>query len=395
MGPAEPATREPTLDAMRGFAVLGIMVVNIHFLLAAGSVPPFGGLDGGDGTSPHNRLIVLLTTWLAMGKFMPALAMLFGAGAAVLADRAAGRGVEPQALLRRRYRWLAAIGLVHMVFLFPGDILFAYGIAGLVLVRSLHLSPRSMLKRAAVLLAVGTTLFATLLGSLTWVMRQPDLADSIAQQEARAAAVYGSGTYFDIVRLHAADTPGMIAMGALMLPWTLSLFLAGAAVARTGFVTTPAAFSTALRRAATIGLGAGLPLNLAVALVTTSSGESPGIGATLLASGLVSVAGPLLATGYLASLALFCIRRGPNAPLVGVGRMALTAYLFQSVVMLVAVAGARLHGRLDAAGSLLIVAATWAVLLAGCPLWLRRFRFGPAEWLWRSLTYRRREPTRT
>jgi uncharacterized protein len=91
---------------------------------------------------------------------------------------------------------------------------------------------------------------------------------------------------------------------------------------------------------------------------------------------------------------VYCVRRGAIQPLAAVGRMALTAYLLQSGLALAIIVHFRLYDRLSTVSALLLVAAIWCVLLVACPLWLRRYRFGPAEWLWRSLSYGRLQPMR-
>jgi uncharacterized protein len=98
---------------------------------------------------------------------------------------------------------------------------------------------------------------------------------------------------------------------------------------------------------------------------------------------------PVLAVGYLCALALVCLRRGPIYPLAAVGRMALTAYLLQSALALAVFGGLHYYDRLSSTAVALVAVGIWAVLLVVCPLWLRRFALGPAEWLWRSLTYGR------
>ncbi len=102
----------------------------------------------------------------------------------------------------------------------------------------------------------------------------------------------------------------------------------------------------------------------------------------------------MLAAGYLCALSLYFLWRGAPSPLVAVGRMALTAYVVQSALALAVFGGLRLHDRLWSTSALLVVSAIWALLLVLCPLWLRRFRMGPVEWLWRSLTYGRAQAMR-
>jgi uncharacterized protein len=94
-------------------------------------------------------------------------------------------------------------------------------------------------------------------------------------------------------------------------------------------------------------------------------------------------------------VALLVLRFGVPRRLAATGRMALTAYLTQSVAALVLFAGFGLYGTLGSATALLAVAGIWALLLIACPVWMRRFRYGPVEWLWRTATYGQRQPMRT
>jgi uncharacterized protein len=183
------------------------------------------------------------------------------------------------------------------------------------------------------------------------------------------------------------------------LPWLLALFLFGYAITRAGLARRLSERRTLLRRGAWIGLAIGLPANVGVGFF----GALAGFGArpefhapliTLWADAGQTLGAPVLATGYLCALALFLSHRGTPQALVAVGRMTLTAYLFQSAAALAIFGGLRLYDRLSSTSALLAVAAVWALTLWLCPLWLRHFRIGPAEWLWRSLTYGRWQPLR-
>ena len=155
-----------------------------------------------------------------------------------------------------------------------------------------------------------------------------------------------------------------------------------------------------LRRVAAVGLGIGLPVNLLLGPVgplwggaTLQQGaDNPGM---LVVVAVVQLLGsPLLAAGYLAGVALLTLRFGVPRRLAAVGRMALTAYLAQSVLALVVFAGFGLYGTLGSAEALVVVAGIWALLLVACPLWMSRRRYAPVEWVWRTATYGQRQPMR-
>src|SRR5687767_3637538 len=128
MNPITPPEREPILDVLRGFAILGILLVNIEVMRGPGWLL----LVGGGSVAPggfSERLVPFVIGWLGTGKFLSSLAILFGIGAALIAQRSLRADASPRRLLARRYAWLMLFGLGHML-LYPGDILFLYGLTG-------------------------------------------------------------------------------------------------------------------------------------------------------------------------------------------------------------------------------------------------------------------------
>jgi uncharacterized protein len=414
VGPTTGTAREPVLDALRGGALLGILLVNVHLLrgpdiwriIAGETVPPTGTAD---------RLVAALTGWLVAGKFVSSFAILFGVGAGLIASRVWATGRSPRPLLARRYGWLVLLGVAHMVLLFPGDILFLYGLAGLLLLLPLAARPATLLVWAAALVGVVTALAsllavggAALAGASAMTGSSGagappagSFAAFVADRADQAVEAFATGGYLDVVTANAWQALFVQSSQLLTLPWILALFLVGHLVGRGGWVADLPARRPALRRIASVGVGAGLLLNLPLLASGPLGSDGPFAGAVatrpLLALAVTVaqfVGAPVLAAGYLAAASLLFLRVGAPRPLAAVGRMALTGYLLQSLLALLAFAGLGLYGRTSAAGSLLVVAAIWGVLLVGCPLWLRAFRFGPAEWLWRTLTYGRAQPFR-
>jgi uncharacterized protein len=123
LAPTPAEQRIDTLDVLRGFALLGILLINIElargsdlYVFVAGETPERSSADG---------IVQFLSGWLVRSKFLSAFALLFGVGAALMVARAEGSGRSPHALLARRYGWLLVLGLAHMLLLFSGDILVA------------------------------------------------------------------------------------------------------------------------------------------------------------------------------------------------------------------------------------------------------------------------------
>src|SRR5687767_812406 len=131
MNPITPPEREPILDVLRGFAILGILLINIEVMRGPDWLILING-GAVDAAGPWDRTVRFALGWLATAKFLSSLAILFGVGAALIAGRSLRAGESPRALLTRRYACLMVFGFGHM-FLFPGDILFLYGLTGLLL----------------------------------------------------------------------------------------------------------------------------------------------------------------------------------------------------------------------------------------------------------------------
>jgi uncharacterized protein len=393
--------REPVIDVLRGFAVLGILLVNIEFMRG----PDAYLLFESTGPAAYDRFAdqasQFVVGWLATGKFVSSFAFLFGVGAALMSERVERSGHSPRALLTRRYAWLAVFGLAHMVLLFPGDILFAYGLTGFVLLTFLAREAPELMRWGVGLLAA-TTLAAMLIvlplaGSGAPAAETVEPFSSAARLE--AVHTLRHGAYGDIVAFHARQALLLQSAGLFLLPWMLGLFLLGYATVRAGVLRNLRGRKALLRRGAAIGLGAGVPANLVLGFFGPLGGlaaDPQAHSAAWLAAGVAAqlVAAPLLAAGYLSAVALFCLERGAVRPLAHVGRMALTAYLLQSALALLVFAGFGLYDRLRPSGALLVVAAIWGAVIAFCRLWGMRFQYGPAEWLWRSLTYGRLQSMR-
>ena len=406
MNPTAPAEREPILDALRGFAILGILLVNVEVMRG----PEWLIRLGGDAVEPPvaliDRIAQFAVGWLAVGKFVSSLAFLFGVGAALIAARALRAGHTPRPLLAQRYAWLMAFGLAHML-IYPGDILFLYGATGIALLFFVRLQARTLLLWALAIFAAYTALGIGYLVSMPEAhAASAGMAPAATSVDAlgwthyeEALAAYSAGTLGDIAAAHVTHALLLQGMQFLGLPWILALFLFGYAAGRAGIASDLRAHRRLLRVGAGFGLAVGLPVNVGLGLAGPLANWGPPpasepvwITQWALMGDLVGE--PILALGYLCTLALICLRRGAISPLAAVGRMALTAYLAQSALALCVFGGLRYYDALSPAQALVVVFAIWTLLLIACPLWLRAFRLGPVEWLWRSLTYRRVQPMR-
>lgn len=423
-GPVAPVERLASVDVLRGFALLGILVMNVvAFALpdAAYSNPLRGG--GFEGLDHAAWLVSYVFFHM---KMMTLFSALFGAGLVLLAERVEGRGGSLTGVYCRRILWLLLIGLLHAYALWWGDILVAYAQCGLLLYLFRRRSARALvaLGLGALLLAVpigvglgfaiehlrdeGLAAEAALARGQTLGREQREALEiwrdmrrevsPTAEDSAADTAVYRSGWWE--IALHRAPRvwQGQTLAFVVFLAWRVGgTMLLGMGLMKLG-VFSAGRGDRFYAACVAAGYGLGLPLAALGARVEQAHGFD--LVHTLRWGGWPNYFGSLLvAAGHLGLVMLAC-RRGWFPALLrrlaAVGRMALSNYLAHTLICttLFYGYGFSLFGRLSRAELLPVVAAIWAAQLLWSEPWLRAYRFGPAEWAWRSLTYRRLQPMR-
>ena len=399
--PIPAAQRLETLDVLRGFALLGILAMNIRAMAAPMSayMYPYALFDH-TGTS---RGAYLLTSIFFDLKMMGLFAMLFGAGVLLYAGKQTESGRAPTALWFRRMFILLGIGLVHAYFLWGGDILVPYSLCGILLVWWMrNRSARTLFAGSVIMLTVGVGL--AIMHSMMWgSMSDADRAAELEMMMPTSAQATSHlnemlGSYPEFVAANAPDVfMFQTLFFALFFLWRCGgMMLLGMSLLKAGFLDGrwPAATYVRVALIAT-------PLGLAMA--SFGSAELERIGYTMPDRAAIDIwnyIGSVFASvGYAATLILLVKANAAAAlgrRLAAVGQMALTNYLTHSILAsaLFLAWGFGLAGRFNYAEQLLVVIAIWVAQLVVSPIWLRTFRFGPAEWLWRSLTYGRRQPMR-
>ncbi|HEY8618304.1 DUF418 domain-containing protein [Phenylobacterium sp.] len=410
IGNAPAGERHLSIDAVRGFAVLGILLMNI----VAMGLPSFaylqptfaGGSEGAD-----------LWTWavnnvLVDGKMRALFTFLFGASAVLIADRAASaRGLSPAQTHYRRMFWLAVFGLLHAVFFWFGDILVTYAVAGLVIFPFRKLSPRAQVTLgAAILLALlAKNLWqAEQLATLRAAASAPGAPAALvaAWQEARGAiapppqvaaaelAGFGGG-FVDAVhaRLELLKMFYTYFLPQDAIPEAIGQMFIGMALFRLGFFTLRWT-SRAYAALAAFGYLVCAPVTAWLAWLIWRSGFEPLVLHELEV--WQQTTRPFIALAHAAAL-LLLVRSGATGPLVdrlaAAGRMAFSNYLMTSIITAALFGGwgFGLFGELSRAQLLFVVAGVWAFILLWSRPWLARFRYGPFEWAWRSLVQWRRQ----
>jgi uncharacterized protein len=408
LAPVGARERVEVMDVLRGFALLGILLMNIEGFVGplmesvTGVNPRFSGADRGMDAAIYV---------LVQGKFITLFSLLFGMGFAVMLERSEASGASGFWLYARRLLALLGIGLAHALLVWSGDILITYALLGFVLLLFFRRTPVSRLPKWGIALYLLPSLLVLAMAGMGLLAQQDpqasaEFAKGMAAQGQQMAALiegerraYGAGTFAQAVAQRAADTGTMIGFIVFFGPALLGVFLIGAWFMRSGVIRDSAAHLDLFRHLRNLGLGIGLPLMLwsAWSHPTMSFSEMSMPGA--LAQVAAQLANLLLMLAYMSVIVLamqqplWAHRLRWLAP---AGRMALTNYLMQSVVCTLVFYGYGLgqFERLPRAWQPLFVLALFGLQVMFSHWWLSRYRYGPAEWVWRWLTYARRPTMR-
>jgi len=397
--PLPRAERLPTLDILRGFALMGIFIMNMpgfntsFFAEADGSHLWPGRVD---------QLAEMLRETLFSGKFNSMFSMLFGIGFTIQFTRMQARDPEhATGFYLRRLAVLAVLGVVHAWVFWPGDVLHTYAILGILLVLGLrHVSDRGIL-----LLIGACIVYPALSGLLRVLIFTPEMtAERVAVAKAFEIsnnAAFGHGSFVDMVREntrmmnHFYDNWlglwGAVGWWVMMSLTMLIGLLAG----RRRWVQRAAELMPQIRRLTWLALGVGLLCGVAFTLIFESN-RTPG---PSLIKVLGSVCYSLSRLGMMIFYVLVIVRLAQNvawqrwlAPLAAAGRMPLTNYLMQTAMGLALFQnwGFGLWLQVGPAASLgLAVALFWCVQVPWSLWWLKTHERGPMEALWARLTYGR------
>jgi uncharacterized protein len=394
--PAAAAERIALMDVLRGVALFGVFLVNMTGFAGASLMATEQQLLSLP-TAPFDFALTDVLEWLFVDKANSLFAFLFGLGFYLQMQRLEARGVDFQRVYRRRLTVLLVMGLANLVFLWTWDILHLYALAGFALLAMRRLRTRTLLV-VGLILAFGGRIaqeaLAEFAGVASWTGQSSGYDDAAVLLRQQLSQ---SGDYLGIVRNFLDWAVIDYLSSGLIIGWlfyALGRFLIGAWVGRRGWIERARDFAPQWRRLARWSL----PLGLLLEGVATLLAASPLLPEWQLRDFCAQVthllAVPLLAVGYVSGLVtLFGTPLGRRllAPFAWSGRMALTNYLAQGLVIGFALFGVGpglgLAGHIGSCALLGIVIVAFALQMAFSRWWLGRFAYGPMEWLWRALTY--------
>lgn len=437
--PAEPVAdtdRIVSIDVLRGFAVMGILMVNIFFM--ALPMHAVEAIRWRDLRFPDNVARMVVQVFFEL-KFITLFSFLFGAGLAIQMQRLEATGRRFTPVYVRRLLVLLLIGVLHGVLLWYGDILVVYSLIGFAALLFRNCRPRTLIIWAAaffIVPVVGLSLFAALEPDASWnatswssyVTDTPPASQPTSALETSPATnpespsaahspsldippellrffaflddenrVYSTGSIGEILALRTLYfvIVNLSAVPVLYFWRCLALFLLGMAAVKSRFIS-PEAHAPRWGWAA-VALAVGLAMELTADRITHhdavhAAPVARAFALSYVGSMALSCAYALIVLALATRAGLYSITR----PVAAVGRMALSNYLLHSVVggLIFYSYGLGLFGSVQPAGLVAIAIGILIMQLIVSPIWLRHFRFGPVEWLWRSATYGRCQPMR-
>jgi uncharacterized protein len=343
--PVDAKERYQVLDLVRGVALLGVLLINLVYFFRASLFAHI--------VSPENGALDRFLSAAIEFKAFDLFTLSFGVSVAVQAERAVKRGVNPASFLARRFLILLAFGALHMTLVSNVDILCLYALCGLALIPVLRLRWQWLLP-----IAVALILLQRFIPGLPFPS-----ATVVRAHAAEATRVYSQASYAEMVVFRWHETVTLILpllVGVAVQAY--ALMLAGMAVWRAGLIRDRDLHRRALWIACAVALAAW----------TVTRENIP------------------LAIAYGAALLAYPQSGRWSARFAAAGRMAFTNYLTQSIVFAIVFNGFGLFGRIATAPAAAFGLAFYAAQVALSVWWLKHHRFGPFEWLWRSLTYGRR-----
>lgn len=405
--PVLSANRVTLLDSIRGFAIFGILVVNMQYFYQPMISLMLGFQEPGSVLDKYSTLLI---KFIFEGKFYVIFSALFGYGFAIFLSKPLTEGMSILPVMSRRLGVLLLVGILHLVFLWTGDILIFYSIFGFVLLLFIKVSNKGLVKWAIWLVSIPIVLTVLAWLLVLMFMQVPEGATAIEASFAEAAAnartmvdnatrVYASGTFREMVAMRLTEyqllVPGML----IFYPVVLAMFMMGMLAGRLRLMANYAEHLPFFRRCLWIGLGVGLPFSLiyAYSFIRVDL-HTMDFYSVLLTAGH-ALGGVFMGLFYVSALVLLASKNklktftGWMAP---VGQMALTNYLLHSIICTTIFYGYGfgLVGQIGTFQGLLMAIAIFIAQIPFSRFWMSRFHYGPFEWVWRTLTYGKVQPFR-
>ncbi|MBT2678143.1 DUF418 domain-containing protein [Bacillus sp. ISL-35] len=374
-----------SIDRMRGFSLLGIFLVNmISFHSPYFYIDPETWWDRNINLFTYRFIDVLI-----QASFYPLFAMLFGYGLVILRERILDKGLKFTPLALRRLSLLLLIGCIHAFLIWEGDILITYAVCGFAFLFFLGWSAKRLMIAGLAIYIVPNVLLVLMLGAASAVEGGAEFSMYDGQAAEQAMTVYQTGSFAEVTEQRMAEwykNNNLIGL-LFYLITILPLFMVGAGAAKIRL------FDQVHRNKKKIGTYAAVLAILGLLIKSV-----PYLyGRTLMTDYAQDIfGGAMLAMAYALIIALLSENRKMDRilyPLEAAGRLSISNYLFQSIfsTMIFYSYGLGYYGDVSIFTGTLLAIAIYASQLAVSSWWIKRFYYGPVEWLWRSGTYLKKQ----
>lgn len=388
------------LDMLRGLAIFGILMVNMQLFYQPlttmmTNTPAEGGISG--------QFSEMFIKFFFEGKFYIMFSLLFGYGFYVFMNKSTQEGESIIPLFRKRVFFLLIFGMLHVAFIWAGDILVYYALFGFILILFRKVSNRGLIKWAVWLALIPTLLVSIFALFIGMAMQSPEVGDQMVagmnessvvmqQKVADAAAVYATGSYMEILNVRLWEYSMLLPGIVFFYPMVMAMFLIGFWAGRKGLLKNYKDYLPFFRKVALWGFILGVPLSLVyIYTYANMQRQMPDLYSVFNTIGS-TLGGFLLSLFYISSLVLLTAANKTQTLqrlLSPVGRMALTNYLLQSLICTTIFYsyGFGMFGTITPLEGILLTVLIFSLQIPLSIVWLKHFNYGPMEWLWRSLTY--------
>lgn len=396
--PTQMHERIRLLDILRGFAIFGILMVNMMWY---NSPIPSLISDNSLWTSESDKAARFLITFLFEGKFYVLFSMLFGYGFWLFLNKNNPEGRSILKLYSMRLFILLLIGIAHVLLLWPGDILIFYALIGFLLMLFRNVKNKTLLIWAVIFIML-PVLF---MGFFVLINQIPEaklaIEQAMIEQDKifvalieKALVVYQKGSFFEMMQMRIQEYSLALSGFLFFHVKIIAMFLIGTYAARKGYISDVKGNLSFFKKLCLWGFIIGIPTNLVASYIALHHDVYNPTGEAFLAMFLSSFGAPALTLAYVSGIAIllqqgYLIRMARW--LAAVGRMALTNYLMHSIIASILFYGwgFGLYGKVNPWQGIILVFVIFSLQIPFSLYWLRKFRYGPFEWLWRSLTYMR------
>lgn len=384
--PISSQERITSIDVIRGFALIGIFLVNMPIFHSPQRLIPYPDYSGID------YYLDLFLQMFVQTKFYTTFSFLFGLGFYLFMRRAEEKGLAVNRLFSRRLLILFSFGMIHLFFFWYGDILHTYALTGFFLLLFYKRTVKTLLLWALSLIA----LFYLIVASQFFIPEHEfaTILEQVEQENmaklTNYMAVYQNGAYWDwfAYRLDIEILPQIYQLPLVMLP-ILGMFLIGLAAGKIGIFQPDSPHRPKIKVICLYSFLFGLPLAFLVALLKIKVLDY-GIYQETAIFFFTGLSGVALCLFYMSAFMLLLEKERWQKrllPLKSFGQMALSNYLGQTFISVIIFQGFNVYGKVSLSTGTLMALLILLIQIIFSSIWTKHFHFGPMEWLWRSLTY--------